>query len=87
MLIISLKLDKEMLDRIDNNLKKHNYGTRTEFIRSTLREKLDDIEKQELIAEFLSLRGKGKRKTTDAELHKTKLKVFKEYAEKLGLKS
>ena len=45
---ISLKLDETMLSNIDENLKKHNYSTRTEFIRTAIRDKLEDLSKDDL---------------------------------------
>lgn len=67
-----------MLHNIDNNLKKHNFSTRTEFIRTAIRDKLENLSRDELIKEFLKFRGKAKKKTTYEENRKTREIVSKE---------
>jgi len=62
--VISLKMDAEMLKNIDAVLKKHNYGTRTEFIRDSIRVKLSSLNKEEALAEFAKSRGSSKTKTS-----------------------
>ena len=47
--IISLKMEKKMLEDIDKNLKKNRYSTRTEFIRDAIRRRLTQQEKEEAI--------------------------------------
>lgn len=66
-----------MLDNIDNCLKKHNFSTRTEFIRDAIREKLEEMTKDELIHRFLELRGKGK-KISQKQYRETRETVAKE---------
>lgn len=41
---ISLKLEKEFLKIIETVMKKHNYMTKTEFIREAIREKIKVLE-------------------------------------------
>ena len=53
--IISLKLNKKMLENIDKILDNHNYSTRTEFIREALREKIEEYNRDDLLKELLSL--------------------------------
>jgi metal-responsive CopG/Arc/MetJ family transcriptional regulator len=65
--VISLKLDENMLHNIDNSLSSNNFSTRTEFIRAAIREKLDELDKEEAIKQFLALKGKAKIKTSDKE--------------------
>ncbi|MGV8141833.1 MAG: ribbon-helix-helix domain-containing protein [Candidatus Woesearchaeota archaeon] len=83
---VLLKLDKGMLEQIDSIVKGRNYGTRTEFIRASIREKMEDIEKEEHIKQVLALKGiiKG-RKITDEELRQVRLEVSKEYMKEWGL--
>lgn len=80
---ISLKLDENMLSNIDKNLKKHNYSTRTEFIRTAIRDKLENLSRDELIKEFMRFRGKSGKKTTYSENRKTKELVSKELMKEL----
>ena len=80
-----MKLEKEMLQRIDGNLKRHNYGTRTEFLRAALREKLERISKEEAISQLLALRSKKPTKANDAKDHRIREEVARKYAKKLGI--
>lgn len=73
---ISLKLEEEFLEEIDSKLIKHRYGTRTEFIRDAIREKLSDLEKEQMLNEIGKLQGISKRKTTDEQIHIAGEKVF-----------
>ncbi|MBI4452499.1 hypothetical protein HY637_03655 [Candidatus Woesearchaeota archaeon] len=75
---ISLKLENEFLKDIENIMKKHRYTTKTEFIREAIRDKIKDLEKEELILRAKSLYGASKRKTTDAQLHVAREKAFEE---------
>jgi metal-responsive CopG/Arc/MetJ family transcriptional regulator len=60
-------LDENMLKNIDNNLKKNNFSTRTEFIRDAIRDKLENLSKDELIQEFMKYKGKALQKTTNKQ--------------------
>ncbi len=77
---ISLKLDESMLNNLDKSLKKHNFSTRTEFIRDAIREKLEKLSREELMAEFLGLRGKARNKITDKQLKSIREDVFEHIA-------
>jgi metal-responsive CopG/Arc/MetJ family transcriptional regulator len=81
---ITIKLDENMLENIDKSLKKHNFSTRTEFIRDALREKLERMTQQEKIDLFLSLRGSVKRKHTDEELEVLREKAVRELVKERG---
>jgi len=74
--IISLKMENEILKEIDAKLQRNRYSTRTEFIRDAIREKLSDLEKEELLREIAKLRGSSKRKTSDRQLHEVGEKAF-----------
>lgn len=82
---ISLKMDNEMLTAIDSSMKKHKFSTRTEFIRSAIREKLDKMTRDELIAAFLSLRGSAKRKVSDEEFERNREMVAREIMSEHGI--
>jgi metal-responsive CopG/Arc/MetJ family transcriptional regulator len=84
--IISLKLDEGMLRQIDGIVKIHNYGTRTEFIRSSIREKMTQLEKDALIKQIISLKGSVKTKTSNKELRSMREKVSEELLEEYRLK-
>lgn len=84
--VISLKLDEAMLQNVDKTLQKHNFSTRTEFIRAAIREKLEELSREELMARFLGFKGKAKKKVSDAELKKIREEVFGEIAKEKGWK-
>ncbi|MDP3992312.1 MAG: ribbon-helix-helix domain-containing protein [Nanoarchaeota archaeon] len=48
---ISLKLEKEFLKSIEAIMKKHNYMTKTEFIRESIRDKIKKLEEKEIVRE------------------------------------
>lgn len=79
---ISLKLEEGLLREVDQKLKKNRYSTRTEFIRDAIREKLSDLEKDEILKSLVKLRGSSKRKTSDEQLHIAREKAFEELEKK-----
>ena len=83
---ISLKLESNLLKEMDDNLVKHRYSTRTEFIRDAIRQKLSELEKEEVLRHIERIRGSSKRKTTDKQLHAAREEVFKLYEKKFGIK-
>ena len=46
---VSLKLEKNFLQAIEKIMKKHNYMTKTEFIRESIRDKIRKLEEKEII--------------------------------------
>lgn len=83
---ISLKLEEGFLHDIETIMKRHRYTTKTEFIREAIRDKIRDLEKEELLLKAKNLYGASKRRTTDEELHKAGEKAFKELEKELGIK-
>ena len=79
---ISLKLEENLLKEIDNNLARHRYSTRTEFIRDAIRSKLSELEKENLLKQLPLLRGISKRKTTDEQLHEVREGLMEKYEKK-----
>ena len=43
---ISLKLEKEFRKAMEEIMKKHNYMTKTEFIREAIRDKIKELEEK-----------------------------------------
>jgi len=80
---VSLKLENEFLEDMENTMKKHRYTTKTEFIREAIRDKIKDLEKEELLLRAKKLYGASKRKTTDAQLHAAREKAFEEIDKEL----
>ncbi len=81
---ISLKLDGNMLRNIDQALNRHNYSTRTELIRDAIRDKLEELNRDILIAEFMKYKGKSKIKTTREENRLDAEKALLEIAKERG---
>ena len=48
---ISLKIEKDFLNAIEKVMKKHNYMTKTEFIREAVRDKIRKLEEKEIIGD------------------------------------
>ncbi len=46
---ISLKLERNFLQAIQKVMKKHNYMTKTEFIRESIRDKIRKLEEKEIL--------------------------------------
>ncbi len=83
---VTVKFQEDVLKRIDNSIEKHNFNSRTEFLREAVRDKLAELNKDELINEFLKFKGKAKKKTTYEENRKTREIVSKELMEELDKK-
>ncbi len=46
---ISIKLEKNFLVAVEKVMKKHNYMTKTEFIRESMRDKIRKLEEKEIL--------------------------------------
>lgn len=62
MQVVTVKFKPEVLKRIDNSITTNNFNSRTEFIREAVRDKLESLNKDKLINEFMKLQGKFKPK-------------------------
>ncbi len=71
-----MKLEEKLLNEIDQKLAKNRYSTRTEFIRDAIREKLSDLERDEILRELVKLKGSSKKRTSDERLHEAREKAF-----------
>ncbi len=83
---ITVKMEGKMLEEIDQKLGGYRYSTRTEFIRDAIREKLSELEKEEVLRNLTQLKGSSKRKTSDAKLHDARDKAFEMLEKKFGIK-
>lgn len=82
--MINLRLEDKFLKEIDSLVKSGNYQSRTEFIRASLRERVDEAKLEEARKSIAHLLGAGKRKvqTSDEELEKIREEVGMEFAKK-----
>jgi len=83
---ISFKLHEDILKNVDTLLKPLHFNNRTEFIREAIREKLNKIETEKFMKKLGQYRGAAKVSVSDKRLHKIREEVFKEYANKRGIK-
>lgn len=81
--VVSVKFQENILKEIDKCISKHNFNSRTEFIREAVRDKLSDLTKDELFEKFMSYKGKAKKKTTYAQDRKTREIASRELMEEL----
>ncbi len=83
---ISIKLEDDFLRDLERIIKKNRYSTKTEFIREAIRDKIEEIERKEMLKHIERIAGKSKRKTSDEQLHKAGERVFEELAKEYGIK-
>ncbi|MBI3027853.1 ribbon-helix-helix protein, CopG family [Candidatus Woesearchaeota archaeon] len=83
---VTFKLQEDVVKKIDSVLKPLHFSNRTEFIRESIREKLNSIEKDIVLQHLVAFKGTAKKKISDKELHKIRDGVASEYAKKFGIK-
>lgn len=82
---VTFKLQEDVIKKIDTVLKPLHFSNRTEFIRESIREKLNSIEKDFVLQHLVAFKGAAKKKISDKELHNIRDKVASEYAKKFGV--
>lgn len=76
--MITLKLEGGFLEDIDALVEQEGYQSRTEFIRTALREKVDKVKLKEAINELAHLKGKSKKRITEEEYERVRQRAFEE---------
>ena len=71
---VSLKLEKNFLGAIEKVMKKHNYMTKTEFIREAIRDKIRKLEEKEIVEDKDMF---GQVVASEHNIRKGKIKEFK----------
>jgi metal-responsive CopG/Arc/MetJ family transcriptional regulator len=84
--IVTVRFEEQVLKNMDEVIAKNNFNSRTEFIREAVRDKLTEAQKDELIKQFLSLRGKASIKTMPEDDKRIREEVSKELMSKLEKK-
>jgi len=90
---VSIQLDTAIARQIEKDMKEFNYSTKTEFIRESIRDKINRLAEERkkkqawnaLFAARGALKGQGKAKT-DEEFRKITEKAAEDYIEKLEKK-
>ncbi len=78
--LVTFKADDKFIKEVDDVVKKSGFQNRTEFIRTALREKVDQVKLKQAMSELAHLKGSLKRskQMTDKELEEIRQKVFEE---------
>lgn len=84
---ITVRFENAFLRDIEKVMKKHRYATKTEFIREAVREKIKELEKEELLQRVDKLFGSSKHKTTDEQLHVAGEKAIEQLEKKFKRKA
>jgi len=71
---VSLKLEKGFLQAIEKVMKKHNYMTKTEFIRESIRDKIRKLEEKEILRDKDMI---SQIKESEKNIKKRKIKKLK----------
>jgi metal-responsive CopG/Arc/MetJ family transcriptional regulator len=79
---VIFKIEGELLREVDKTFKRSGFQNRTEFIRSALREKVEEAKLKEAMMQIAHLRGASKKKTSDEEIERTRERVFREFEKK-----
>ena len=83
---VSVKFEDGFLHDMEKIMKKHRYATKTEFIREAVREKIKDLEKEEVLLRVDKLFGSSKHKTTDEQLHAAGEKAIEQLEKKFRVR-
>ena len=81
---VSLKLESSFVNALEKAMKKNRYMTKAEFIREALRDKIKELEKEELLQRVEKLFGSSKHKTTGEDLERAREEAAKELEKKFG---
>lgn len=76
--LVTFKMDTELLKDVDQTSKSAGFQSRTEFIRSALREKIEEIRLKQAMIELSKYRGKAGKQTSDEHRRKVREQVGKE---------
>jgi len=83
---VCIRFEEKFLKTFMKTMDKFGYSTKTEFIREAIRDKIRELEKQELLKRLDKLFGSSKHKTTDEELHVAGEKAFEKLERKFDFK-
>ena len=85
--MITFKLQEGIVKKISKVLRPLNFSNRTEFIRESIREKLNRIEEKDSVIKALErFKGAAKVHVSDERLHEVREEVARKYAKKFGIK-
>ena len=79
---ISIRLDEGMAHELERVMKRHHFATLTEFVRDAIRNRMKELEHEELQRQIERLAGSSKHKTSDEDLHKARERLEEIYNKK-----
>jgi Arc/MetJ-type ribon-helix-helix transcriptional regulator len=80
--LITFKLEKDFLKNVDDTVKSAGYHSRTEFIRDSLRAKIDEVKTKAVFLALDNMKGKASKKVSDETLRKIREQVSNKYDNK-----
>jgi len=81
--LVTFKIKQKNLEDIDKTAKNAGFQNRTEFIRTALREKVEEFKIKKALIEFHKLRGKARKKISEEERIKIGNKIFDEFEKRI----
>ena len=81
--MITLKLEHNFLNELDELVKNSGYQNRTEFIRNAVREKIEEEKMKKFMMDLSKQKGSAKRKINEEELEKVREEAFEELYSKI----
>lgn len=82
---VTLKLQKETSDEINRLSKRYHYGTKTEFIREAIRDKIKQLEAEKFMQKLARYKGSATVNLNDEKLHKNREEIANRYLKKFNL--
>lgn len=82
---ISIRLDEGMMNKLNSLMRKYHFATLTEFIREAIRNRIKELEQEELQKQIVRLSGSSKRKTTEEQLHEAGKNAFEKLERKFKI--
>jgi len=73
---VCIKIEDNLMGKMDKAIKDNGYSTKTEFIREAIRKKIEEDEREHLIKEFLKFKGKAKKLSSKSKKGLEKSKTF-----------
>lgn len=81
--LITFKMEDKFLKEVDETAQTAGYQNRTEFIRTALREKIEEIKLKRAMIELSHLKGNSKKKTSEKDYERIRSKAFEELSKSL----
>ena len=82
---VTLKLQKETSEEINRLSKRYHYGTKTEFIREAIRDKIKQLESEKFMQKLAKYKGKAQFNLSDERLHKNREEIAAKYIKRFNL--